>query len=229
MFLEAEEELRNLGQHGATAVQESSAQRCGSQFGSTSLGRLLAEKSRGTSRSRIQKPSSKTAKTKSKRNSSVSPKHPSPRRLRSGSQIRSKTIMPLGERASSDQNIPVSPLRGLLRDKHLPNSAAKRRLEDDEMSIPSSSHHDSKRLKRNLSALEVKTPTNQKGPSFLDQVTPATGTGRLNHLSMPTGGRKGSIVRTNAPAPCTGQHTNKKPRKNSKTDRYSVQFGKEST
>ena len=137
--------------------------------------------------------------------------------------------MPLGERASSDQNIPVSPLEGMLRDKHLPNSAAKRRLEDDEMSIPSSFHRDSKRLKRNLSALEVKTPTNQKGPSFLDQVTPATGTGRLNYLSMPIGGRKGSIVRTNAPAPCTGQHTNKKPRKNSKTDRYSVQFGKEST
>lgn len=229
ILLEAEEELRNLGQYGATAVQESSAQRSGPQFGSTSPGRPLAGKSGGTSRSRIQKPSSKTAKTKSKRNPSVSPKHPSPRRLRSRSQIRSKTIMPLGERASSDQNIPVSPLRGMLRDKHLPNSAAKRRLEDDEMSIPSSSHHDSKRLKRNWSALEVKTPTNQKGPSFLDQVTPATGTGRLNHLSMPTGGRKGSFVRTNAPAPCTGQHTNKKPRKNSKTDRYSVQFGKETT
>jgi hypothetical protein len=226
MFLEAEEELRNLGQHGATAVQESSAQRCGSQFGSTSLGRLLAEKSRGTSRSRIQKPSSKTAKTKNKRNPSVSPKHPSLRRLRSASQTRSKMIMPLGERASSDQNIPAPPLRGMLRDKHLPDSAVKRRLEDDEISIPSS-HHDSKRLKRNLSALEVKTPTNQKGPSFLDQVT--TATGRLNHPSMPAGGRKGSIVRTNAPAPCTGQHTNKKPRKNSKTDRYSVQFGKETT
>ena len=228
MLLEAEEELRNLGQHGATAVQESCAQRSGPQSGSTSPGRPLAGKSGGTSRSRIQKPSSKTAKTKSKRNPSVSPKHPSPRKLRSESQTRSKMIMPLGERASSDQNIPVSPLRGMLRDKHLPNSAAKRRLEDDEMSMLSS-HHDFKRPKRNLSALGVKTPTNQRGPSSLDQVTPATGTGRLNLPSMPTGGRKGSIVGTNAPAPRTGQHTNKKPKKKSKTGRYSVQFGQETT
>jgi predicted nucleic acid-binding Zn-ribbon protein len=228
MLLEAEEELRNLGQHGATAVQESSAQQSGPQSGSTSPGRPLAGKSGGTSHSRIQKPSNKTAKTKSKRNPSVSPKHPSPRRWCSESQTRPKMVIPLGERASSDQNIPVSPLRGMLRDKHLPNSAAKRRFEDDEMSIPPS-HHDFKRLKRNLPALEVKTPTNQKGTSFLNQVAPATGIGRLNHPSMPAGGRKGSIVGTNAPAPCTGLHTNKKPKKKSKTGRYSVQFGKEAT
>ena len=134
--------------------------------------------------------------------------------------------MPLGERASSDQNIPVSPLGGMLPGRHLPNSAAKRRLEDDEMSIPPS-HDDSKRLKRNLSALEAKIPTNQKGPYFLDQVTPAIGTGRLSHPSKPTGGRKGNIVGTNASAPNTGQHKSKKPKKNSKTDRYSAHFVKE--
>jgi hypothetical protein len=226
ILLEAEEELRNLAQHGAAAVHESSTQRSGPQSGSTSSGRPLGGKSGGTSRSRIQKPSSKSAKTKSKRDPNLSPEHPSPRRLHSDSQRRSKVIMPLGERASSDQNIPVSPLGGMLPDKHLPNSAAKRRFEDDEMSIPSS-HDGSKRLKRNLSALEVKTPTNEKGPYFLDQVTPATGTERLNHPSMPTGGGRGSIAGINAPAPGTGQPTNKKPRKNSKTDRYSAQFGKE--
>lgn len=225
MLLEAEEELRNLSQHGATAVQETSTQRPGPQSVSSSLGQPLGGKSGGTCRSRIQKPSSKTAKTKSKRDPRFSPKHPSPRRVRSKSQKRPKVIMPLGERASSDQNIPVSPLGGMLPGRHLPNSAAKRQLEDDEMSM-SPSHDDSKRLKRNLSALEVKTPNNQKGPYFLDQVTPATGTGRLNHPSKPTGGRKGNIVETNVPAPGTGQRKNKKPGKNSKTDRYSVQFVK---
>jgi hypothetical protein len=96
------------------------------------------------------------------------------------------------------------------------------------MSI-SSSQDGSKRMKRNLSALEAKTPKNQKGPYLLGQVTPATGTGRLIHPSKPTGGRKGNIVGINAPAPGTGQHTNKKPRKNSKTDRYSAQFVKGTT
>lgn len=228
MLLEAEEELRNLGQRGVTAIQESATQRSGPRSGSSSLERPLGGKSGGICHSGIQKPSSKTAKTKSKRDPGVSPKHPSPRRLRRKSQRRPEVIMPLGERASSNQNIPISPLGGMLPGKYLPNLAAKRRLEDEEMSIPSS-QDGSKRMKRNLSALEAKTPKNQKGPYLLGQVTPATGTGRLTHPSKPTGGRKGNIVGINAPAPGTGQHTNKKPRKNSKTDRYSAQFVKGTT
>jgi hypothetical protein len=189
ILLEAEE-LRNLDPHGTTTVLESSIQRPDSQFGSTSPGRSLGGASEGTTTPRIQKLSSKTAKIKGKRDPRISPEHPSPRRPRSKSQIKSKVIMPLRDRTSSDQNIPVSPLRGMLPEKYLAHSAAKRRLEDDEMSVPSS-HDGCKRLKRNLFALEAKASTNSTGSSFHEQATPATDTRCLGHPSMPTGDRKG--------------------------------------
>jgi hypothetical protein len=224
MLLEAEEELKDK-QHQNNSFRESSTQRLGPQ--SSSPEGPPTRKSEGIFGSGFGKSSSKTARAKTKADHGAFLKHPSPRRLRSKPQTRRKKTMPLQECAPSDRNTPASPQEGTLREKHLPNSAAKRRLEDDEMSLPSSSQGGSKRLKRDLSALEVKTPSKKGGSSFLDQGTLATGIGRLNHPSMPTGGRKVSVIGTTAPAPGAGQHTNKKARKNSKSERYSARFNQD--
>jgi uncharacterized coiled-coil DUF342 family protein len=229
MLLEAEEELKNLGHHHTNSFQESSRQRVGAQPESSSPEGPPKRKTEGILGNGMGKLSSKTAKAKSTADIGASSKHPSPRRLRSESQTRPKNTMPLQERSPSDHNIPVSPQGGMLREKHLPNSAVKRRLEEDEMSVPSPSQDGSKRQKRSLSALEVKTPNNKKRSSLLDQVTPVRGTGRLNHPSMPTGGRKGSIIGTSAPAPGADQHTSKKSMKTSKTERYSARFNQDTT
>jgi hypothetical protein len=228
MLLEAEELLKNR-QHHNNSFRESSRKGLGPKSRSSSLEEPRNRKSTGIFGNGFGKSSSKLAKSKTKADDVVSLKKQSPRRLRSESQTGRRKTMPLQECAPSDQNIPASPPEGMLREKHLPNSAAKRRLEDDEMSLPTSSQGGSKRLKRDLSALEVKTPSKKGRSSFLDKVISVPGTGRLNHPSMPTGGRKGSVIGTNAPAPRAGQHTNKKARKNSKTGRYSARFNQDAT
>ena len=151
-------------------------------------------------------------------------KKPSLRRLRSESRARAKMSIDLTERTPTDQNIPTTPRGGIIKENHLPNSAAKRRLETDDASMPSSSRDYSKRLKRDLSALEV-PPTSKKTLVF-GQGPSTTNTNRLNHPSMPTNSRRGSIIGANAPAPGGGQQAIKKSRKSLKNDQYSARFGR---
>ena len=230
MLLEAEE-LRIVSQPHDPAFLEKSDEllRPESRSVMSSPEVLPRKNSEASSRNRDKNSITKTVKLKSKGGSGDPSKHLSPRRLRSESQTRPKKVLPLQERDPSNQNIPASPQRLTLREKHLPNSAAKRRLEEDEMSLPSSSLDSSKRLKRDLSAMEVKTPSSKKKSSHLDQVARVTGNSRLNHPSILIGGRRGSIIGTSAPAPGAGQDRNKKSKKNPKADRYTARFGQDST
>jgi hypothetical protein len=226
MLLEVvEEEPKRIEKHDGRHFPDSSGQQLGPQGEANGPKRLPAGETDDIFGNKVTKASSKTAKAKKSRGGvGISSKHSSPRRLRSESQARTKQAMPLQERPPSDQNIPESPQGGMLREKYLPNSAAKRRFEEDEISVFSSSQEGSKRLRRDLSAVEIKSPSNRRGLSFLEQVTPATGASRLNHPSMPTGSRKGSIIGTKAPAPGPGQHLSKKSKKVPKTNRYSARF-----
>ena len=147
-------------------------------------------------------------------------KDPSPRRLRSGCSGPTKST-PLGQRPESTLNIQASPRGGVSRERHLPNSAAKRRLESEE-SHSSPQMSTLKRLKRNSSALDVKKPAKQTPASF-DYARAASA--RSTKPSEPSGGRKGSIVGTNAPAPGRSQKVLEKPRKNSKVNKYESRFG----
>lgn len=227
MLLEVEEDLKDLERHHRNALQESSTQLSGAQSESTSTGGPPTRKTEGALGNGGPKSSCKTLKAKSKGDTSALSKRPSPQRLRSESQTQRNKTLALQERSLSDQNIAASPQRGILQEKHLPNSAAKRRLEDDEMSITSPSQGRCKRLKHNMSALEVKTPSKRKGSAFLGQMTSVTGTGRLSHPSMRTEGRKGSIIRTSAPAPSAGQHASQKSKKSLKAERYSARFNQD--
>ena len=145
---------------------------------------------------------------------------PSPRRLRSESQTRRRESMPLMERTPSKLNTPTR-LPGILKETHQPNSAAKRRQEIEETSEVDSSQKSTKRLKRNHSAVEVKKLASKVG----GQPTSVSKT-HLNHPSLPTGSRKGSVIGTSAPAPGNAQQSAKKARKNSKNDRFAAQFNK---
>ena len=158
----------------------------------------------------------------------MSQKDPSPRRLRSASQARPARGTPLRERTSSERNIQTSPEESMRPEKHRPNSAAKRRLESDERSISSSLRSGSKRLRRDLSAVEVKNPAKSTPASLFDKMPRSGESSRLNHPSMPIGSRKGGIIAMHAPAPGVAQQgSGKRSRKGSKNDRYSARFGQE--
>ena len=226
MLLEADEVHGILDQPHDSVFQDISTEKPGPLSRSTSPEGLSESNSRATPGYGAKKQSSKTIKAKYKGRAAVSSRHLSPRKLRSESQTRLKQGLLVQEHDPYDQDFPASP-RGTPREKHLPNSAAKRRLEDEDVHVPSSSQEGTKRLKRDLSASEVKTPSKRKGSSFADQVTPAAATGRLNHPSMSAGCRKGTIVGTNAPAPGAGQPTKKRSKKNPKTAQYEDRFGQD--
>lgn len=229
MLLEAEEEPKRIKQHDDRTFWESSKQRLGPQSEANSPERLPGGETEDLFSHGATKTSSKTAKAKSKGDAGSTSKHQSPRRLRIESLTRIKKAMPLQERAPSDQNIPVSPQGGMIREKYLPNSTAKRRFEDNDISVFSSPKEGSKRLKRNLSAMEIKSLSKRRRPYFIEHLTPVTGSGRLNHPSMPTGSRKRSVIGTSTPAPRLGSHASKKSRKGPKTDRYSARFNQGTT
>lgn len=229
MLLEAEEEPKRIEKHDDKLSSDSWRQRLGPKGEANRPERLPPGQPEDIFGNGATKSSSKLAKSKSKGDVRIISKHASPLRRRSESQTRIKKATPLQERAPSDQNVPASPQGGVLREKYLPNSAAKRRFEDDEISLFPSSQEGSKRLQRKLSAAEIKSPSNRKGSSFPERVTPVTGAGRLNHPSMPTGSRKRSIIGTNAPAPGLGQQSSKKSKKAPKTDRYSARFNQDTT
>lgn len=99
------------------------------------------------------------------------------------------------------------------REKHQPNSAAKRKIEQSEH------QQSSKQLKRTPANLEVSIPRTSQGNSQRGEKSPPR---RVITF------RRSSVVGTNAPAPDKSQKTSKSARRGSRQERYSSRFGKES-
>ena len=140
----------------------------------------------------------------------------SPRRLRSGSQGQGQG-QPLNASPEPDavprRNRASTP--ALIRERHQPNSAAKRRVEPE--MEDNASQENSKRLKRRPANLEVKKP--QPSTPKQGEQTPSRGTISYRKSS--------SIVSTNAPAPGKSQKASKPARKGSRHDRYAARFAAE--
>lgn len=136
---------------------------------------------------------------------------PTSRRLRSVSQPQrgpstdspENRLGDLGDREST-------PL--IAREKHQPNSAVKRKIEQSE------SQQSSKQLKRTPANLEVSIPRTSQGTSQRGEKSPPR---RVVTF------RRSSVVGTNAPAPEKSQKTSKSARRGSRQERYSSRFGKE--
>jgi len=98
----------------------------------------------------------------------------------------------------------------LAREKHQPNSAAKRKIGQME------DHQPLKPLKRTPANLEVRGPGTSKANSEIYEQTPSKKTVTF---------RRSSVVGTNAPAPGKGQKPSKSSRRGSRQERYSSRFG----
>ena len=156
----------------------------------------------------------------------VSPQgnNPSPQGLRSGHQRESRNVTALLERTASEINSQATPKTGILKDHHRPNSAAKRHL-PPEADAPTSSQESFKRLKRDLSALEVKRPSQKKYSSVRGRSSPGKNAARLNHPNLPIGLRKGSVIGRSPPDQVPSKESGRKTRKGSKNGRHSALFG----
>ena len=124
---------------------------------------------------------------------------------------------PLDERTANVQESPPSSTK----EKHLPNSAAKRRNEVD---VDDSNVVAAKRLKRTPANLEVPS-TSKTADGISSQHSQQSPGAKLfsTQPQMPSGSRTGTVVGTHAPEP--GKSRKAKPaRKGSRSDRYSTRF-----
>ena len=140
----------------------------------------------------------------------------SPRRLRSGSQGPARVPSTLLGPDSQPQRIRAS-TPSIRREPHLPNSAAKRRMEpENEDDV---SQENPKKLKRRPANLDVRAPQIRTPKQASDQAL----------SRRPTSWRKSStVVGTNAPAPGKSQRSSKPARKGSKRDKFAARFAAES-
>lgn len=149
-------------------------------------------------------------------NRTASQQQESPRRLRSEPQAKIRQPPAFSttniERGFNRESTPA------VRERHQPNSAAKRRVElEDDRDI---SQEHSKRLKRTPANLEARSSRGSTPGS-----TPAKPTGEQNALRPTDVIRKSSsIVGTNAPVPGKSQRASKGTRKGSRQDKYSNRF-----
>ena len=137
-------------------------------------------------------------------------KAPSPRRLRSDSQSQPYTAAtaPESHNLRGRASTPA-----VMRERHQPNSAAKRSMEPE--ADENVSKVNPKKLKRKPTNLEVKKPQLPAPKQGADQ-KPPQGTTSYRKSS--------SIVGTNAPAPGKSQRISKAVRKGSRQDRYAARF-----
>jgi myosin heavy subunit len=137
---------------------------------------------------------------------------PSPRRLRSGSQGQPRLPgLPSGQQPASQPQRVSTPMA--IREKPLPNSAVKRRIEPE--AEIEDSQEPPKKLKRRPANMEVRKPTTPGSNSFVPAARPPI-TYRRSSSS--------TIVGTSAPAPGTAQRTVKSGRNKSKNNRYAARF-----
>ncbi|OAG38179.1 hypothetical protein AYO21_07639 [Fonsecaea monophora] len=150
---------------------------------------------------------------------------PSPRRLRSelrGYSHRS-TASP-GPSVEFQGNRASTPVITRERERHRPNSAAKRRVEPENDEVKTPTEHP-KRLKRTAAILEAGKlqPTTPK-----QRVEKSSSRGAVSFGKSSGGGsNSSSIVGTNAPGPGQSKRSNRPARKGSRQDKYATRFGTE--
>lgn len=141
---------------------------------------------------------------------------PSPRRLRSGSRTRGRQSTPFPE-PTAQPRINRESTPAITRERYQPNSAAKRRVEqeDDE----ETSQETFRRLKRTPANMEVKSP--RQSPSRQQAQ------GKIPQRITLSFRKSSSVVGTNAPAPGKSQRSSRPARKGSRKDKYSSRFAAE--
>lgn len=135
----------------------------------------------------------------------------SSRRLRSESHTQQKPSADSPKRPTENLNDRES-TPSMSREKHRPNSAVKRKMEQSEAS------QSSKQLKRTPANLEISVPRHSQSTKQKGEKSPPKKIVTF---------RRSSVVGTNAPAPGKAQKTSNPPRKGSRQERYSNRFGTE--
>ncbi|OAP55966.1 hypothetical protein AYL99_10118 [Fonsecaea erecta] len=147
---------------------------------------------------------------------------PGPRRLRSEHRGPSgRSIASPDPGAESLSNRPSTP--AIMRERHRPNSTAKRRSEP-ENDADRVSPKNPKRLKRTAANLEAKKSQPAMPKSENGEKSSSRGAATF---SKSGGGRGNSVVGTNAPGPGKIQRSTKPARKGSRRDKYTTRFGAE--
>ncbi|KAL9113870.1 MAG: hypothetical protein Q9227_002004 [Pyrenula ochraceoflavens] len=148
---------------------------------------------------------------------------PGPRRLRVKPHVSGYVADPITDQTPLEVDQSPSsqpPAAGILKQKHQPNTGAKRQLDSDS-NLESPQPGPSKIAKRSLSNMDVKRPVfGPNGPpSFLGQ--PFNGAGSPD---LPRGGKKGRVGSKSSHG-ASKQKGIKKPRKGSRGDQYGARFG----
>ena len=125
------------------------------------------------------------------------------------------------QRPSSPNMVPSSPAGPM---KHLPNSAIKRPRLDPIEATPST-QGSGKRLRRTPANLDI-AAASKRPMSSSTQITDPDSP-RPTSVVLPSGGRKGSVIGANAPAPGKTRVSRKTSRKGSKSNRYTERFSNE--
>ena len=146
--------------------------------------------------------------------------NPSPRRLRSAKQPRERKDTPISHDSQAELSQGATTPMPNSRERHLPNSAAKRRGELEE-EVPDSQAQ--KRLKRNPANLEVRRTNKHTSTPWAGETSDVESSRARSDI--PIGVHiGGSIVGTNAPTPGRGQKAVKLVRRGSKQERWSTRF-----
>ncbi|KIW94825.1 uncharacterized protein Z519_04803 [Cladophialophora bantiana CBS 173.52] len=143
---------------------------------------------------------------------------PSPRRLRSELRVRNYHTASPDSSGESQGHRPSTP--AIMRERYQPNSAAKRRMDPDNVEDKASPEN-SKRLKRRPANLEARKP-----PPITpkQRVEKSSSRATVGFRKDSTAGGTNSVVGTNAPGPGKSQRTSKPARRGSRQDKYATRF-----
>ncbi|EXJ93007.1 hypothetical protein A1O3_01563 [Capronia epimyces CBS 606.96] len=136
-----------------------------------------------------------------------------PRGLRSGPRTRTRDSTPFPE-PTVEPRVPRESTPAVMRERYQPNSAAKRRVERDEVNDENDGQP--RRLKRRPANLDIRPPraSTQK---------PQTGDQAASRVTQ-TFRKSSSVVGTNAPAPGKSQRASRPARRGSRQDKYTTRF-----
>ncbi|KAL2416647.1 hypothetical protein ABEF95_002226 [Exophiala dermatitidis] len=136
----------------------------------------------------------------------------SPRPVTRSSQTRRPAMTPTPD-TSPGTNTPRESTPAVMRERYPPNSAAKRKVDNDDKDTQ---QERTRRLKRRPANLEIRPPRSSapKPPSGEQNASGVT----LNYR------KSSSVVGTNAPAPGKGQRSSKPARRGSRQDKYNNRF-----
>lgn len=136
----------------------------------------------------------------------------SPRPVTRSSQTRRPAMTPTPD-TSPGTNTPRESTPAVMRERYPPNSAAKRKVDNDDKDTQ---QERTRRLKRRPANLEIRPPRSS---------APKPPSGEQNGSGVTLNYRKSSsVVGTNAPAPGKGQRSSKPARRGSRQDKYNNRF-----